>query len=446
MFKQILIVFVINYYGYALSGSLNDSSDTVITGSVNNEPGYSIWDKDITNLRQDLLKGYDKYIPPVDRANRNITDVTILLFLRFVNDFDEVAGHLESTILIQAWWKDTRLSWEPSKYNGFDGKSASLIFDFKEIWVPNIILWNPINSFEILDPSNDHLLARVYSSAFVYYIIGAKITSHCTPNVKYFPFDRHNCFIQLLTYESLYFPNQIKINSKNIENGYGFGENPQWIVSVGEPEVSDFLGQGIYVATFPITLERRSLFLVLNLFVPILLLSFINVFVFAIPIQAGERSSFAITVFLALAVYMTVVASNIPHSSKPMPLWSYFLLFKLIYSAAIALCSTIIMRLSNKTTPLSRCLKRIVKWKIWSFSKGIKIKEDEIMSMNSTQDASNNQKNTSVTEDNMEDHSTDIDLSWKEAAYVLDKLFMVFFLFVAFLESIFTFTFTYLKI
>lgn len=446
--KMLMILTILNILCFVLyNAASSNSSEDEYSGPV-----YGKWDNEIRKLRRDLLQGYNKFCPPVDKVNRNETKVWIYLFLRFVNDFNEVSGHLESTVLIQTWWIDSRLGWEPSKYNGFDGRpgTGSLIFDFKEIWVPHIILWNPINKFEILDPSNDHLLARAYPDSYMFFIFGGKITSHCVPDVKYFPFDRHECYIQLLTYESLYFPKQIKVESRSIENKFGFDENPQWTVSVGVPEVSDFLTEGIYVVKFPITLERRSLFLLFNLFAPILLLSLINVCVFAIPIQSGERSSFAITVFLALAVYMTVVADNIPHSSNPMPLWSYFLLLKLIYSACIALCSTIIMRFANKNEPLPPCLHRLLKAgkkqiRKYSSRRKAKIKT---LKRDSIRNGSMYEEHevVQVGENSVESEQEKVKVSWKDAANVLDKIFLTFFLFVAFLEMFFTFVFTYTKI
>jgi hypothetical protein len=57
--------------------------------------------------------------------------------------------------------------------------------------------------------------------------------------------------------------------------------------------------------------------------------------VFILPVESGERVSYAITVLLSIAVFLTLVGDNIPKSSKPMSLFSYYLMSNLILSTVI---------------------------------------------------------------------------------------------------------------
>ncbi|KAJ8310601.1 hypothetical protein KUTeg_012466 [Tegillarca granosa] len=313
----------------------------------------------MTRLRRDLLQNYDKNNRPVDQKFRNTTEIYISFFMRYINEFDEVAGHLKSTVGIQVYWKDRRLAWDPGNYSGF---KDSLTFNLKDLWVPHVTLWNPVDTFIILDPENDQLMVAVEAEeSLVHYLIGGVITTHCVPNVKYFPFDSHTCEINLII----------------------------WHIHKENSSVVEIMGFSI--AKFPYVLRRRPMFMLFNLLIPILLLSFLNICVFAIPIQSGERTSFSITVFLALAVFMTVVADHVPHSSSPMPLWSIFLLFKLVFSASIALCSTFVIRMFHRSH-----LRQIPTVLVWIAGVWDKL-HDLCSSRPKKHDAGKEENNSSIT-------------------------------------------------
>jgi hypothetical protein len=50
-------------------------------------------------------------------------------------------------------------------------------------------------------------------------------------------------------------------------------------------------------------LKRQPMFFVLNLILPVCLMSILNIFVFLLPADSGERVGYAITVLLAIAVF-----------------------------------------------------------------------------------------------------------------------------------------------
>jgi len=66
---------------------------------------------------------------------------------------------------------------------------------------------------------------------------------------------------------------------------------------------------------FNVILMRRAEFYVINIVLPILLMSFLNVMVFYLPADAGEKMSYSLTVLLALAVFLTLIADSMPNTS-----------------------------------------------------------------------------------------------------------------------------------
>ena len=69
-----------------------------------------------------------------------------------------------------------------------------------------------------------------------------------------------------------------------------------------------------------IKLQRRPLFYIFNLGLPIVLLLGIGGLIFCLPPDSGDKISLSVTVFLALAVFLMLVMETIPSTSLAVPL------------------------------------------------------------------------------------------------------------------------------
>ena len=72
--------------------------------------------------------------------------------------------------------------------------------------------------------------------------------------------------------------------------------------------------------TFHITLKRKPLFYLYNLLFPCVVLVVTDAMVFLLPPESGEKVTLAITVLLAMMVFLTVIMQNIPTTSLVIPL------------------------------------------------------------------------------------------------------------------------------
>ncbi|CAC5417143.1 unnamed protein product [Mytilus coruscus] len=68
---------------------------------------------------------------------------------------------------------------------------------------------------------------------------------------------------------------------------------------------------------FTMKLKRHPMFFVLNLILPICVMIILNIFVFLLPPESGERVGYAVTVLLAIAVFLTISSDNLPATSSP---------------------------------------------------------------------------------------------------------------------------------
>jgi hypothetical protein len=82
---------------------------------------------------------------------------------------------------------------------------------------------------------------------------------------------------------------------------------------------------------------------------PVVFLGLLNILVFLIPAESGERISYSVTVMLAITVFLSSVADSLPKTSSPISLLSYYLLANSGLSVFICLCSILIVRTCHNT-------------------------------------------------------------------------------------------------
>ena len=73
--------------------------------------------------------------------------------------------------------------------------------------------------------------------------------------------------------------------------------------------------------TFTIIMKRRPMFYLFHLLFPCVLLTAIGLMTFCLPPESGEKVSLAVTVLLAMTVFMLVIMENIPPTSEVVPLF-----------------------------------------------------------------------------------------------------------------------------
>jgi hypothetical protein len=56
---------------------------------------------------------------------------------------------------------------------------------------------------------------------------------------------------------------------------------------------------------FEFHFKRRPMFLVISIILPVMFISLLNIFVFILPQESGERVGFAITSLLSIVVFLT---------------------------------------------------------------------------------------------------------------------------------------------
>ena len=100
--------------------------------------------------------------------------------------------------------------------------------------------------------------------------------------------------------------------------------------------------------TFIFKLERRADFFLVNVLLPLAMMGVLNLLVFILPQESGERVGYSITILLAISVFLTITADHLPQTSYPtVPLLSIKLLVDMVISSFVLLFTILTIRFYN---------------------------------------------------------------------------------------------------
>jgi hypothetical protein len=325
------------------------------------------------------------------------------------------------------------MQWDSGKYGGLTEITVSR----DDVWVPELILSSPSDKEISLGSSTDRI--RFSEDGTAVWMAAGLIKSKCSVNSRNYPFDTQSCST---TYTSLGYKNY----EVNLNIGFStlqfdvYSPNALWDV-VGSEAKSFPLGRGGNSELhFTIKIKRKPRLVIVNVVLPMLMLTLLNVFVFFLVPESGERIGYCITTLLAIAVYMTIVSGMLPQTAEPVPIISYKLMVDMMESVCIMVVTILNMRLSNKdgNQPVPHCLQAM--YRCLSSSRCRKeIVHPEKTSIIKVKSASlTNESINKLEKEQMESEKVFGDnqdpITWKEISFMVDIIAFVTFTLVSFLS------------
>ena len=384
---------------------------------------------DVKALHTKLMREYMKYIRPVKNQTKQV-DVYLSFSVFSLQDLDELLETISVGSVFFLFWRDINMRWNESKHGGV----KNIFVAYKDVWIPEIILSNPSDKLHSF--GQDWQLIRFDSKGWASWAPGDIITAKCNLNHRYFPFDTQTCSLDLHVWA--YLATEVKLIpiDNNIDTQL-LTEDSSWtIVNTSAVAWGD---DWVSSVTYTISLSRKPQNVIVNSILPILFLCLLNVLVFLLPPESGERVSFAITVLLSIAVFMTIVSNTLPKSSDPMPLIAFFLIADLAMSALVSVCTVWNLHIfyRHDSIPIPQWLVKIYNYSShicrWDRpGRGQQYDKSEVTAINGT----NNNKRTSLmdTERNDIEHfeftrsvNAATAIGWQDISRMFDIFFLVFF-------------------
>jgi hypothetical protein len=336
-------------------------------------------------------------------------------------------------------WTDEKLRWDKNSNGGIEEITVS----YDDVWVPEMTLSSPSSKESVIGKSSDRI--RITDGGEMNWIPVGLIESTCSFNAKNFPFDTQSCDT---SFTSLGY----KSHEVNLQAGFPnisfdvFIPNSLWEVTGSEVKTV-ILGSGNESEiTFTMNLKRDATFAVINIMMPILILSLLNVLVFLLVPESGERIGYCITTLLAIAVYMTIVNDLLPQTSRPVPLTSYKLMIDLIVSALIVFVTIVNMRLYSRddNVIVPGCLKSVYRFLACTRSRihpGKTTEEKPNSATGSTKSKTNEDNTAKYKRKGSVDELRKIDeendpITWKKISYMVDWIALFIFLFMSVINMI----------
>ncbi|KAK3785541.1 hypothetical protein RRG08_048675 [Elysia crispata] len=287
-----------------------------------------------SELYRNLFTGIDTRVHP--SVNTSVPkQVHISLNLLSLREIVQTEQYFVMNAWLDVRWQDEIRSWDPDQHGGVRFVYPGM----KGMWVPRVIVTNSIDERDVLGDDSAPLSLAWDGTARWY--PGAVFYLSCPMDMTFFPFDRQRCRVHFLAEE---YGSDVNLmpsrNTVNVDNYGGHGEWELESTSV-DSDVAGFEGVKISHLTYYFNFRRRSGFYLLNVLVPVILMSLLSPLVFVLPEESGERVSFSVTLLLSLAVFMGIVADNLPKTSKPLPVTIVYLFGLLIHCGLCVLCSVL---------------------------------------------------------------------------------------------------------
>lgn len=354
---------------------------------------------DTKQLITDLFtkNNYNKHVRPIiDQSMASTVSVSIDFYLAGISSLDEISEKLTTTGFLEITWKDEFLTWTASSY----GNLYTIHYPQSEVWKPDLSLQNGFTKLKELGSS--FINVDIQMDGTVTWRPFDIFESHCTVDSKYFPFDEQTCDIVFVSWSYNIREVNLLIGNNGIHYYEYFSSNAEWSIIGSDVKV-------IYNAlevkmTFTIKIKRVPQYFVLNLLTPIVLLSVLNLFTFAIPCDSGERTGYSITVWLSFAVFLTIINDNLPQNSTS--IMAIYAMMQLFLTTLCVIICTLQLRVNgySEDTNVPRCLTRMV--------------------ICLTKRDKNKVGNTGKEITGMENHDDFIGVSWKDVVSTFD--FIIF--------------------
>ena len=298
-----------------------------------------------TELHNDLFQDYKPAVRPCDSYNQPI-DVKIRLSLIKILHVDEITQTFEATVTLIINWNDELLVWDPKKYAGIN----HIIVPYNSVWTPDVIV---INAAETPgDIGQKYALVKVRNDGAMKVWTQVNLKTQCNIGTKRYPFDVQECSIDFCTFMSD--DRDINLHQDiNITAMTYFQRTAEWniignYVSV-ETDIASAEGLGNYTTLkYNFKLKRQCLSCIINVILPVVLLGCLSLLTFFVPSDSGEKMSFPVSIFLTLAVFMTVITLSLPESVDGLSYLGMYVTFELGTGVIILACSVIALRLHQR--------------------------------------------------------------------------------------------------
>ena len=239
-------------------------------------------------------------------------------------------------------WQDEYLVWNPKDFHDITEITLPPTF----VWLPDFGIWN--SKGDVYNEQHFKLSkVMVTFDGTMFWSPGGEAEIYCSLNLKVFPFDTQNCSIWIMP-DKIKFP-YLQLQSPDKGHYVGTNSHGTWEIKNIWTE-STFLNyiSGSYSALYcHIILKRKPLYFVLYMIIPCILLGFLNLFIFVLPFNSGEKVSLGSSVLMSFFIFMVILVDYLPQNSDSFPVFAIYLSLMIFQSVLSIICATGVLCIVN---------------------------------------------------------------------------------------------------
>uniref|UniRef100_A0A8W8NF62 Neurotransmitter-gated ion-channel ligand-binding domain-containing protein n=1 Tax=Magallana gigas TaxID=29159 RepID=A0A8W8NF62_MAGGI len=143
-----------------------------------------------TQLHANLTTEYDRKIRPYQNQTEPI-QISMDFYMEKLSEFSEKENKISVVGSLSIEWKDFRLTWDPTDYDGDLNQTSLFVSD---IWAPNLFLLNP---YEKQTPIlSDGTACTIQSNGYVTCLLADNFETTCSADISNYPFDTQICTLK----------------------------------------------------------------------------------------------------------------------------------------------------------------------------------------------------------------------------------------------------------
>ncbi|XP_071096168.1 acetylcholine receptor subunit alpha-1-B-like [Haliotis cracherodii] len=307
-------------------------------------------------LYDHLFSNHSALVRPVANVGTPV-HMTVGFGLITLENHDEIRQVFISQGVLTVTWRDETLVWSL-----FDFNVTRIIVPASALWVPDLIILNDVNN-------NGHVPTDVVS-VVVHYTgdvmlsVGGRRETYCRVDVTKFPFDTQVCQIRVRQWASIDSEVRVTPKSSNIDLSEYNGNNGEYtMVHTNITTVTNEKKHQTELR-FSVTFTRKSLYYIQLCVLPVILLSILNLAVFLVPSESGEKMTLGISVFLSYAVFLTIIHGFLPEISDTISIYGIYLSVMVCLKVLTLLLSVAVLNIHHNKSqqPPPSWLCRTMSW------------------------------------------------------------------------------------
>ena len=229
-------------------------------------------------LHEQLFANYNVNVRPVMNPNNSI-DLNLNIYLLTIDSIDMKKRAALISMFLEIRWNDEFLVWNADEFGG----TTVIHVDPKQIWLPDLTVGNDFGTTLFLN--YDHTgRAIVSSDGDVNVWPSVELEIGMDVQISKYPFDRQQINVDVFSWTLT----RSLINIQFIDETssiYYFKENCEWQITHTAAETKIYsVGHVVYKnLMYSFKLQRKSLYVMIHVMVPVVLTSSLKVMCFILP-------------------------------------------------------------------------------------------------------------------------------------------------------------------